>query len=50
MKCLYKNIECEHAGLLTYMGEPLFNEPKGLHKVTICYNDNIGRDKTKCMK
>lgn len=50
MKCLHKNVECEYAGLLTYIGDPLFEETPGLHEVTICYNDKIGRDITKCTK
>ena len=42
MKCKFKNMECPHAGKLTYMGDPLFGETPGLHEETICYNDEIG--------
>ena len=41
-------MECPHAGKLTYMGDPLFGETPGLHEETICYNDEIDRNPSKC--
>ena len=41
-------MECPHAGKLTYMGDPLFGETPGLHEETICYNDEIDREPSKC--
>lgn len=48
MICRYKNRECKWAGKITFAGDPFFNEEPGMHTCTICYNDSIGRDITKC--
>ena len=50
MKCLYKNVECEYAGVITTFGCKELGEKEGMHKHPYCYNDSIGRDVTKCNK
>jgi hypothetical protein len=48
-KCKFKNVECEHAGILISRGcEVLGERDMGLQEFTICYNNEIGRDTTKC--
>ena len=48
MKCLIKNRECPHAGRIQMHGCPELGEKEGIFEYTICYNDEIGRDITKC--
>ena len=50
MKCRFKNVECEHAGEIVTFGCKEFGEKEGMHKHTVCYDDTIGRDVTKCSK
>ena len=51
MKCKFKNCECEHAGRLVYKGcKELGDSDDDFHECTVCYNDEIGRDVTKCKK
>lgn len=50
MKCLFKNIECKHAGELTTIGCKEFGEEEGIHKHGVCYNNEIDRDITRCDK
>jgi hypothetical protein len=46
--CKIKNRECPYAGIMKFKGDPIFGESPDWHEVTICYNDTIGRDITKC--
>ena len=49
MKCKFKNVECEHAGSIIWKGCIEIGEPDDdFHEATVCYNDEIGRDITKC--
>lgn len=48
MKCLLKNRDCPHAGSLKMMDFPEWGEKEGVFEYTVCYNDEIGRDVTKC--
>lgn len=48
MKCQYKNRECPHAGSMKMMGYKELGEQEGIHEYTVCYNDELGRDITKC--
>ena len=48
MKCLMKNRECPHAGRMIVEGFPEWGEKEGLREYTVCYNDEINRDPTKC--
>ena len=48
MKCLIKNRDCPYAGSLKMMGFPELGEKEGIFEYAICYNDEIGRDVTKC--
>ena len=48
MRCLIKNRKCPHAGRLKMYGCPEWGEKEGFIEYTICYNDEIGRDITKC--
>ena len=48
MMCKIKNRECSYAGVIKYRGDPMFEESPGRHEATICYNDEINRDVTKC--
>jgi hypothetical protein len=50
MFCKFKNVECEHAGKLTVNGSKEWGEKEGIYSITVCYNDSIGRDVTKCNK
>ena len=50
MKCKIKNMECPHAGVMTTFGCKELGEPEGRHDTPLCYNDEIGRDITKCHK
>lgn len=47
-KCMIKNRERPYAGSLKIEGIPEWGEKEGFHEFTICYNDEIGRDVTKC--
>ena len=46
--CKVKNRECPYAGSVKFEGESMFGENPGWHEVTVCYNNAIGRDMTKC--
>lgn len=46
--CKIKDRECPYAGSIKVKGEPMFGESPGWHEITVCYNDAIGRDMTKC--
>ena len=46
--CKIKGRECSYAGTIKFKGEPMFGEKPYWHEETICYNDAIGRDITKC--
>lgn len=46
--CKVKNRECPYAGSVKFEGESMFGENPGWHEVTVCYNNAIGRDITKC--
>ena len=48
MICKIKNVECEHAGVITTFGCKEMGEPEGRHDTPVCYNDQINRDPTKC--
>ena len=48
MFCKYKNRECPHAGSVKMNGSKEWGEKEGIFEYTICYNDEIGRDVTKC--
>lgn len=48
MICKYINRECPHAGSATVFGCKELGETEGIHEHSICYNDKIGRDWTKC--
>jgi len=51
MICKHKNVECEHAGVLVYKGCTAIGEPDDdRHECALCYNDEIGRDITKCKR
>lgn len=50
-KCKYKNVECEYAGSLTTKGCKFLDDPdEDFHNYTICYNNEIDRDLTKCKR
>ena len=48
MKCLIKNRECLYAGSMKMVECKELEEQDDFHEYTICYNDAIGRDTTKC--
>ena len=48
MKCLIKNRNCPYAGSIKIYGCPELGEKKGVFEYTIYYNDELGRDVTKC--
>ena len=48
MRCLIKDRECPHAGSLKMYGCSELGEKEDIFEYTICYNDEIGRDVTKC--
>lgn len=51
MICKFKKVECEHAGSLVTKGCKLLGDPdENFHEYTVCYNDEIGRDITKCKR
>lgn len=51
MICKHKNVECEHAGTLTFFGSKFCGDPDDdRHEWALCYNDEIGRDITKCKR
>jgi hypothetical protein len=48
MFCKYKNRDCPHAGSIKIAGCKEWEETEVIHEYIICYNDEIGRDVTKC--
>lgn len=48
MICKHKNRECPYAGSIKINGCKEWGEEEGIHEYTVCYNDTIGRDWTKC--
>ena len=48
MYCRHKEVECKWAGECKMVGFPEWGEAPGIHTYTICYNDSIGRDVSKC--
>ncbi len=48
MFCKYKSKECSYAGSLKMNGCKEWGETEDIYEYTICYNDEIGRDVTKC--
>ena len=50
MFCRYKKVECEYAGECKVEGLPEWGEEPGIHAYTICYNENIGMDTSKCTR
>lgn len=50
MYCRFKEVECKWAGECKVAGVPEWGEKPGIFAYTICYNDAINRDVTRCFK